>query len=225
MNFFTHIPSAYTFYLLRQRLENPVYDPDVHRLLEACFAWDVLRDTSVLQRIAPQSEQALEHLHEYLGLLDRQAPRDALMADAHAILSAWVSILYVDGGYRANGRSAWAVYDLKRDAMYSGLSHAESSTEAEWDAALQGCHYASFLDDDLTLIFTDAMWIPEQLAKVDAQDAHRWDYAWQRYRNDKLLQLYAYLSDFPIDVVWGSRELPGIHRADHACRCAFLLQR
>ncbi|MEZ0373903.1 MAG: ribonuclease HI [Candidatus Sericytochromatia bacterium] len=203
--------------LIREKLEEDPFSAELRTLLEACLQFDLLRPSSLLARICSPSDEAAENLERMLETPANPGSRDELSEKAHQILNAWVSLIYVDGGYKKNGRSAWALYDLKRDQVQSGRGHCSSSTEAEWNAVLQGCRYASSLSESLVLIYSDAHSILEQIERVDAQTEDQRDFAWMKYRNPKLLELYDYLDAYPIDLLWASREEPGIARADQAC--------
>lgn len=229
MNLFHHLSPEHHFRLIREKLEEAPASSELSTLLEACLAFDLLRPSSLLARVSPYSDEAADRLCELQAQLqtlpEDPGAREALLASTHHILDAWVGRLYVDGGFKPNGRSAWAVYDAKRDSVRSGRGHCGSSTEAEWKAVLQGCKYAAALSETLILIYTDAISILDQLEVVEAQSEAPEAFAWARYHNPRLLELYDYLNTYPIDLRWASREEPGIARADQACNLVLARKR
>ncbi len=218
MNLFHHLSPDDFFRLIREKLETDPFSAELGILLEACLEFDLLRPSSLLSRIAPTSKAAVKNLLRLLARPVSSCSREALSEQAHQILKSWVSLLYVDGGFKSNGRSAWAIYDFKCDRVSSGRGHCRNSTEAEWKAVLKGCEYAAELSESLIVIYTDSRSILELLERVDAQtEAAKRDFAWQKYRNPWLLELCDYREVYPIELVWANRQDPGIARADQGC--------
>lgn len=211
--------------LIREKLEEDPFSENLRILLEACLQFDLLRPSSLLARISPYSDEALENLERTLETPFPPLTRDELSDKADQILDTWVSLLYVDAGWKDNGRSAWAMYDRKRELVQSGRGHNPSSTDAEWEAVLRGCKYAASLSDALVVIYTDCHSILEQIEIVDARREDKADFAWTKYHNHKLLDVYDYLNLYPIDLLWASREEPGIARADQACNLVLAKKR
>lgn len=220
MNYFTLLPTEYLFSLIREKLEEEPENPQLRELFEICIASYLIVPNRAQAQIAPHSEAGGKLLWQWAREYTPKLISWNLTDTAHKILENWLTIVFVDGGYRPlRRRSAWAVYDSKREKVYSGSGKILSSTDAEWEAALMGCRYAvqQLRSDERIVIFTDSLSIPTQVEVVDAQNAKRMKYAWKKYHNERFIELYGYLSNYLIDIFWSSRMKAGISKADQAC--------
>lgn len=218
LNFFYQLSSYHIFYLIRQQLEHEEYCQKTHLLIEGGFEFGLVNSKSYLYKIAPMSDFAKENLEQYLNRPSLSFSHSELTQQLDNILKQWVKIIYVDGGYRETGRSAWGLYDTNDNLVFSGLGRSHNSHFAEIEALLNACHYASHSEYLLYIVYTDLKAIPDMISIVDDQEYKPLHFAWRKYKNNKFVELYAFLDNFPIDVIWATRDTPGIFMADAACR-------